>query len=362
MWEKGISVYIGLQHSLDTNISYLKLAHHYGYTRLFTSLHIPEADPRAVVSDFRRLVSEAVCLGFAVTADISPRTFSLLGASHDDLSLFTEWGLSALRLDYGFSPAYMGTITSSSRLNIEINASTVTTALLEDMARSKVDFSRIQACHNYYPRPEAGLSWTAFAERSALLRLWGIPVFAFIPSLRSPRAPLFSGLPTVEKHRLVPPLAAAKEFLACQLLSGILFGDPMASEEDLASVAALDPSCLELNVVVEKDLSPAERAILFAPSHTCRVDSGEYAIRSQEARSLCKTTVPVRPAIDRPAGSVTIDNEAYGRYMGEMQVITTSLPADPRVNVAAHVIPEEHCLLSYIQPGSIFRLKEAAER
>ncbi len=361
MWEKGISVYIGLQHSLDTNISYLKLAHHYGYTRLFTSLHIPEADPRAVLSDFRCLVSEAASLGFAVTADISPATFSLLGASHDDVSLFKEWGLNALRLDYGFSPAHMRAITAESRLNIEINASTVTAALLEDMARSKVDFSRIQACHNYYPRPETGLSWTAFAERSALLRLWSIPVFAFIPSLRSPRAPLFAGLPTVEKHRLVPPLAAAKEFLACQLLSGILFGDPLASENDLASVAALDPSCLELNVVVDKDLSPAERVILFAPSHTCRIDSGEYAIRSQEARSLCQTAIPVRPAIPRPVGAITIDNEAYGRYMGEMQLITTSLPADPRVNVAAHVIPEEHCLLSYIRPGSVFCLKEATE-
>ena len=362
MWEKGISVYIGLQHSLDTNISYLKLAHHYGYRRLFTSLHIPEADSRALVSDFRTLMAEAASLGFAITADISPRTFSLLGASNDDLSLFMEWGLNALRLDYGFSPTYMGTITAKSRLNIEINASTVTAALLEDMATANVDFSRIQACHNYYPRPETGLSWASFAQRSALLHSHGIPVFAFIPSLSSPRAPLFSGLPTVEKHRLVPPVVAAKEFLACQLLSGILFGDPLASEEDLASVAALDPSCLELSVVVEKDLSPTERTILFAPFHTCRIDSGEYAIRSQEARSLCKTAIPIRSAMPRPVGALTIDNEAYGRYMGEMQLITDSLPADPRVNVAAHVIPEERCLLSYIRPGSIFRLKEASQR
>lgn len=358
MWEKGISAFAGLDHAPETNSSYLHLAYQYGYTRLFTSLHIPEANPNAFVGDFHRLVTEAANLGFAVTADISRSAFSSMGASLQDVSPLKEWGLSAIRLDFGFSPAEIAAITATSNFDVEINASTVTAAILEDMSQKKVDFSRIRACHNYYPRPETGLSFAVFAERSSLLRHYGIPVFAFIPSLNSPRAPLYAGLPTIEKHRNLSPEVAAKELLACELLQGILFGDPLAAKRDLAAVAALDSSCLELQVVVEKNISPAERAILFAPFHTNRVDSGEYSLRSHEARSICKAVIGPRTAMPRETGDITIDNQSYGRYMGEMQIIITPLPADSRVNVVAHVIPEEQFLLSHIRPGSSFRLKE----
>ena len=60
----------------------------------------------------------------------------------------------------------------------------------------------------------------------------------------------------------------------------------------------------------------------------------------------------------RRAGAVTIDNQDYLRYMGEMQVVRSPLPADSRVNVVAHIIPEEVFLLDYIRPGDAFRLKE----
>ncbi len=357
MWEKGISAFIGLGQSLDTIKNYLKLAHQYGYTRLFTSLHIPEADPKSMVSDFQSFISEAVHLGYSITADISPQAFQMLGASHSDFSPLKKLGLSTVRLDYGFSATQIATITRTSGLEIELNASTITPVILQQIAKAKADLTKIRACHNYYPRPETGLSFSLFAERSKLFREYGIPVLAFIPSRSCPRGPIFAGLPTLEKHRFVSPKLAAKELLACQLVDGILFGDPLAQEEELASVSSLDANCIELQVTVATDISAAERDIVFT-THTNRTDPGEVVVRSQEARTLCHTVIPPRPALPRTVGAITIDNKEYLRYMGELQILQSPLPADHRVNVAAQVIPEELFLLSYIHPGQPFRLKE----
>ena len=55
-----------------------------------------------------------------------------------------------------------------------------------------------------------------------------------------------------------------------------------------------------------------------------------------------------------PIGAITIDNETYGRYMGELQIIRMPQPADPRTNVAAMVDESECNLLQYITPGRKF--------
>ena len=358
MWEKGISAYVGLHQPLDAICNYLRLAQHYGYTRLFTSLHIPEANAKFILADFRIFIDTAVSLGYCITADISPQALNLLGASISDLSSLKKLGLSTLRLDDGFSPSEIAAITHSSGLEIELNASTMTLAFLHQICTAKADFSKIRACHNYYPRPETGLSFELFAERSKLLRDYKIPVLAFIPSRSCPRGPIFAGLPTLEKHRLLPPQLAAKELLACQLVDGLLFGDQLATEEELASVAALKSGCIELQVNPLPDLSAAEREILFA-DHTNRIDPGEWVIRSQEARNICQSLIPARTALPRLLGAVTIDNQNYLRYMGELQLLRLPMLADHRVNVVAHILPEETFLLSYIRPGGAFRLKES---
>ena len=358
MWEKGISVYVGMGYSLYAIQNYLELAKEYGYTRLFTSLHIPEANAAEMLSDFHKFVAYAVKLGYSITADISPQASKMLGANLTDFSALKKLGLSAIRLDDGFSPEQIAAMSVTSGLDIEINASTMTLTTLQNIYAAKADVTRIRACHNYYPRPETGLSFSLFAERCQMLRDYKIPVFAFIPSQSCPRGPIFAGLPTLEKHRLVSPQLAAKELLASQLVDGVIFGDPLVSVEELATVASLDPGYIELQVIVGKGTSAAEREILFG-SHTNRRDPGEWVIRSQEARSLCQAIIPVRTSmLPRKIGAVTIDNQDYLRYMGEMQIVRSPMPTDSRVNVAAHVIPEELFLLDYIGPGRNFRLKE----
>lgn len=357
MWEKGISTYLGLGTSLETSQNYLELAHSYGYTRLFTSLHIPEANTQLLLPDFKRFIRFATNNGYKVTADISAATLTLLGASCTDLASLKELGITTLRLDYGFPLEQIAALTRSGDLEIELNASTVTPTILDKLDRAKVNLTNLRACHNYYPRPETGLAFELFAQRSQLFHDYGVPVLAFIPSRSCPRGPIFAGLPTLEKHRLLTSEVAAKELLACHFIDGVLFGDPLASAAELAAVASLTTDCIELQVSVESDISAAEREILFA-AHTNRLDPGERVIRSQQARILCKSIIPARTSRKRQTGSVTIDNQNYQRYMGELQIVRSPLPLDNQVNIAAQIIPEEIFLLDYIRPGDAFRLKE----
>lgn len=358
MWEYGISAYVGLGHSLADSLTYINKAHKLGYTRLFTSLHIPEANEEILLTEIKDFIRGAAKLGFRITADISPHTMMLLGASLERLTPLTDLGLSALRIDYGFSPEQIARLSRMTELAIELNASTATPAILKDIIAAGTDLQKLRACHNYYPRPETGLSFALFAERSRLFSEHGIPVLAFIPSHSSPRAPIFAGLPTLEMHRHSSSLTAAKELIASHLLDGILFGDPLATTKELSSVAALDPKIIELEVIVESEASATERHILFNTIHTNRLDPGEYVVRSQESRGLTKKIIIPRPGNPRLAGAITIDNQNYLRYMGELQVVLAPLPADERVNIAAQVIPEELPLLKYIGPGQAFRLKE----
>lgn len=358
MLSKGISAYVGMGYTIEANRQYLKLASQSGFTRLFTSLHIPEANAETLLEEFQALMVEAAKLGFQITGDISPRAFALLQAGVDHMEPLRRLGLHALRLDYGFTPVEIAKLSRESGLAIEINASTVNEKLLQAIMDAGADPARLQACHNYYPRPETGLSYGLFAERSQIFQNYKIPVLAFIPSRQNPRGPIFAGLPTLEEHRFWKPLQAAKHLAASALVNGILFGDPLAEPLELAAVGQVEAMCLEIQIEGNPDLTDDERNILFGTQHTNRLDPGEYVVRSQEARGLCRGDILPRPPQPRLRGSITLDNSQYLRYMGELQVVRQPLPADPKVNVVGKVVPEEEFLLDWITPGRVFRFTE----
>ncbi|KLU62495.1 hypothetical protein CEB3_c11230 [Peptococcaceae bacterium CEB3] len=361
MLEKGICAFAGLGYSPEQNSRYLRLARECGFTRLFTSLQIPEAKVGNLEEEFRLLVAEAARLGFQTTADISPATFNLLEVDLSRPEQLHTLGLQALRLDFGFSPAEIARLSKESGLELDLNASTISEDVLEAIMGAGADSTRLRACHNYYPRPETGLSYEFFAERTQICHTHGIRVSAFIPSRANPRGPIYAGLPTLEAHRHWEPLQAAKQ-LAAEGLEGILFGDPLATAEELTEVGRVDSSLIEIQVKTKPGLTENERKILFAPRHTNRPDPGERVARSQEARGLCREEIPAHLQGSRPRGSVTLDNSGYRRYMGELQVVMKDLPADPRVNVVAKVIPEEMFLLDALKPGRAFCFKEKTEK
>lgn len=83
---------MGLNYQLQDNLDYIKLAKEHGFTKLFTSLHIPEADYNQVMKEFKTMIGFACSLKMNVIADISPRTFKYLGCDLKNLKPLKENG------------------------------------------------------------------------------------------------------------------------------------------------------------------------------------------------------------------------------------------------------------------------------
>ena len=92
-----------------------------------------------------------------------------------------------------------------------LNASTLTDSMLAHIYCT--DFNnQLLYCHNYYPRPDTGLSISFIEEKSTHKKIrCACKICAFIPGTQK-RGPLFKGLPTVENIVLNTLLLLHKTF------------------------------------------------------------------------------------------------------------------------------------------------------
>ncbi|MGE5589876.1 MAG: DUF871 domain-containing protein [Bacillota bacterium] len=357
----GISVFLGTGVAAERRREYLAQAARLGARQVFTSCHVPEVPLDKVLAELGDLASEAHKLGLEVTADIAPRALEGMGARPDHLAPVAAMGLKAVRLDYGFGAWEVATLTQNSEgLRIVLNTSTVTPTFISEALGAGAVPERLESCHNYYPRPETALSIAGLIKSSEAFTAQGLRVSAFIAGAGERRGPIFAGLPTVEKHRNMEAGRAAAELWATGAVQTVLFGDPFATQEELESVARvwrLQPS-IPVRVRLRPEITDMEREIVLGPTHKNREDPAELVVRSTTSRAYATKGpgIPVRPALPRPRGTVTIDNAEYLRYSGELQVTLSDLPADPRVNVVGEVIPEDLVLLDYIGGGEAFVL------
>lgn len=357
----GISVYNTQDYTLGDNLAYIKKAGKIGYKVVFTSLHLPEVNYKGVLDDFVEIAKAANENGMELIADISPVTMKTLNASVYHLKPFFEIGIKTLRVDYGFSAEEISMLTRNEYgIKVQINASTLSEDSLERLKKMGADFSRISASHNFYPRPETGLSYRVFVEKSLICKKHGVPVFAFIPSQKGKRGPVYEGLPTLEIHRNTDAEIAAKHLIYTGLVDGAIFGDAYASDQELVKVASIKPEVIEISIKLRPDVTPEEKDIIFLPVHTNRLDAPDDIIRSEESRGYASTGKKIKPnnTSERKAYSVTIDNERYGRYSGELQVLLKDFPADSRVNVVGEIPENERILVNEIKPGKKFRFRK----
>jgi hypothetical protein len=360
---KGISVFVGMKYSLEENKQYIMQAKSYGFTVVFTSLHIPEANYEKVIEEFKELASLCECLEMNIIADISPRAFDYLGADMNNLQVLKDMGIYGIRVDFGFTPEEIATFTKNPQgLKIEINASTVTSKFIREFNEFNPQYSSLQACHNYYPRANTGISKETFKKKNEILKNYGMKISAFIPSLINKRGPVFEGLPTLESHRFLQPQISAKELFALGIDS-VFFGDSIPSNNELKSVGKLKEDIIELRVEAFIP-SYIEKSIMFNACHKNRPDSAEDVIRSTNSRETLRKedVIHAHHNIERKVGYITIDNKYYRRYSGELQICKNPLPADKRVNVVGKVIEEELFLLKYIEDETQFKLVEDASK
>lgn len=354
----GVSVYLGGAEVAERLPGYLDAVARHGGQEVFTSLHIPEVPLEAAVAQLAFLTGEAQARSMAVVADIAPRVLEGMGVRASDLSALSGLGLAGLRLDYGFSPAEIATFARNPQsIRIVLNTSTVDPAFLEQVMAHGADPALLESCHNYYPRPETGLSFETFLRTSRLFSDRGLRVGAFVPGAGEKRGPIRAGLPTIERHRQTEAGRAAAELLATGVVESILIGDPWATEQELSRIGeVVGAGGVLLRVQVTPGLDDFQRGVLLAAVHQNRPDAAEYVLRSTASRSYAAQGPAIAPfhTADRPTGAVTIDNAGYLRYSGELQVALVDLPADPRVNVVAQVVPEDLPLLRLVGPGRRF--------
>jgi len=305
-----------------------------GSTLAFTSLHIPEDSPVGARAAATAIVSAATDSRLSVVADVSPNTARLLGDSPWDF--LRSIGVARARIDFGFSVAEIRSIAAV--LPIALNASTLRAVDLAPFADLDVEL-----IHNFYPREWTGLALASVASSVAVARSFGWRVGAFIAGDSVRRGPLGEGLPTVEDHRTIPPLFQALALVDAGV-DDVYVGDPALTDHSWARLGSFArDDVVVLDGVAAPGVHPAVIETLTVPDRN-RPDTAAAMIRLEHSRErFAGLSLPDVGGQPRPAGSVTVQLPAAGRYRGEVAITLRDLPADDRVTVVGRLsaqVPE----------------------
>lgn len=306
-----------------------------GVKRAFTSLHIPE-EAGNLAERAKQLLQLAKSNRIEVFADVSYLTPSHLGL--ESLFQLKDLGVTGLRLDDFFEPNLI--VQLAKEFKIAINASILFKEDLEILLSEGLKAEQLIGWHNFYPRRETGLSMTFFKEQNELYKFYNIPIYAYVSGAGKKRGPLFEGLPTLEKHRNLDPFVAAIE-LFHEGVHEVYFGDPDYDSDLLIKIRKFTE---DKTLKISADAGSSLQGI-----YQLRPDMARDVLRLKNTR----TTNPVLPKNtgSRPAGTITMDNDLYGRYRGEIQITLCDLPADERVNVVGKVHEKDIPCLAFVQPS-----------
>ncbi|MFB5253323.1 DUF871 domain-containing protein [Bacillus mycoides] len=347
----GVSIYLSKER-VEKQEGWLKLAKENGFSSIFTSLHIPEDDPKTYKELIQILGKQALENEMELMVDVSPKSLHHLGITYENVEELLEWGITGLRMDYGIMSKEIASV--SHRMKVALNASTITASFWEELLAENIRVDRVEAWHNFYPRPETGLAKSFLQKQNKYLHECGIKTMAFIPGDGEKRGPLYEGLPTLEKHRYMRPLEAYLELMQECDVDKVLIGDISASLESVQEIASASNGIIPVRY--EPFTNEMEALKVVEKVHTNRLDPARDVIRSVESREENKVILQQMNTISRKKGSITMDNELYGRYAGEMQIVMNDLPEDGKVNVVGMVVEEDVPLLPYIGAGKKFQL------
>ncbi|WP_430510566.1 DUF871 domain-containing protein [Gottfriedia solisilvae] len=363
MKKLGVSIYP--EHStVEKDKAYIKLAHKYGFKRIFTCLLSVDGDQDQIMKEFKEIIDYANSLEMEVMVDIAPRVFGKLGISYNDLSFFAELGAYGIRLDLGFTGNEESIMTYNPYgLKIEINMSNAT-KYLENILAYKPNQSNLIGSHNFYPHRYAGLSYQHFVKCSEEFKKHGIRTAAFINSQAATYGPwpVSEGLCSLEMHRNLSVVTQAKHLFYSNLIDDVIIANAYASEEEFKQLADLNNDGKDLftmSINLYDTITPLEKKIVLDEFHFYRGDVSDYLIRSTQSRVKYKSEEfkpTYTPNICR--GDILIENELYGQYKGELQIALQDMENSGKTNVVGRIAEEEIFLLDFLHPWSKFQFKE----
>lgn len=346
----SISAYPALNHTLEQIEESLKEASSLGASNVFTSYHLPEADYLAdefsiKFSKFCEMVEK---YGLKLIIDVSGKSFK---------NLVVPKCARALRLDYGFTNEEIVHLSHNNEFAIELNASVVTLDKIDELINLGLNVENTRLSYNFYPKLYTGMDIMEVSSKSKILNDYGFHVMAYLPGVTFKREPLCEGLPSVESHRYMSPKYATTELLLAGV-SEVGFGDPFVKQEELLEVKEavedFKNNIVNVPLNVYSDISDSESEILDG-LHTLRLDEAPYMHRSSKGRG--KVVLP-RPTREARVLDVTIDNELYKRYMGELGIARIPMPKNDRVNVVGYIDPIYINLVNLLKPGYKFRFNK----
>lgn len=338
---------------MERNEQIIARAAQAGARYAFTSMHIPEEDGLAYDNDARKMLSLLGTSGIELIVDVGPETPSKLGLSN--IADLRNLGVGCLRLDYGFTDAEVVELSSSFR--IVLNASIVQGRQFTKWLSMGADASRFIACHNFYPKPFTGLDLAYVCHMNEQLERAGLDAMGFVPGDGELRGPLCEGLPTVEQHR------GRKGDVALNMLElaygggcdAVLVGDIDLSEGGWEQFSAVSKGYVDIHCTLNQGYEYLANQVFCD-----RLDSSALVFRSSKMRAMSGRGVTVGPdmgaGVARPAGSIALSNERYGRYEGELEIARCDLPGDARQNVVGQVCEDDLRLLPFVRNGFGIRL------
>ncbi len=267
-------------------------------------------------------MSAAASSGQSVVADVSPDTARVLGDSPWEFR--RSIGVARVRIDFGFSVPEILSIAAV--LPIALNASTLRSADLAPFADLDVEL-----IHNFYPREWTGLALSSVAASVSVAREFGWRVGAFIAGDSVRRRPLGEGLPTVERHRTMPPLFQALELVDVGA-DDVYVGDPALTDHSWSRLGSfVRDDVIVLDGTAASGVHPLVIEALAMPDQN-RPDAAEAMIRLEHSRErFAGLPLPEVGGQSRPTGSVTVQLPSAGRYCGEVAITLRGLPTDDRV-------------------------------
>ncbi len=363
MREIGVSVYSDFCSMADIS-TYLSKASRLGFKKVFTSLilenHGFETSKKLECSKLKELYNICHKLGLQITADINREIFEVLGCSLNKLKPLQDMCIKRLRIDDGFSNAEICALTNNDYgINIEISAASAgkkgdyaynETKNLLELIKKEGDLKSLTACYNFYPLPDTGVDIAEIRDVSKLFKGFGIPLGAFVASQFSPKHlhKNGNGVPTVEKHRYLPPHIAMQELFA-EGFYYVLIGDSMADDSELETMAkCAKSSTIEIPVVFNQYISNSIKEKILNMELNSRTDQSADVIRASDSRGL--EVAPIYCA-KRSKYAVTICNSNALHYMGELQITLTDIGPSIEHNVLGFVHPDATGLLESIKYG-----------
>lgn len=357
----GVSIYPDF-YELEELKQYLGIARKNNCTRIYTCLLLGnynfENGKEATDPVFKELFNYCNEIGIEVAADTTNEIFRKFGATVNDLKPFKEVNIPVIRIDGGFTFDEIIEMTNNPYgIKIEINASYITShnpkiinEVMEFLNKLQADGTpeKLVACFNFYPRLETAHTIEYVRESCVILHKYNIEVGAFVASQMSPKDLQLNGngVPTVEKHRYLPPFLAAQELFAVGV-NTVVIGDSYASEKELEDLGRVcNNDFIEIPAVFNQYIDNEIKNEICNKILGSRGDQAENVIRSSDTRGIKLEPLFCSP---RKKYDITLDNKNNYRYIGELQIILEDLGRAEYANVIGFIHPDGQQLLKYLK-------------